>query len=376
MQEANMKICIDISPLSVTKKTGIGKYAENLIKKTLEIGVQHEFYLFGFCPLNSISNMQNISFKSYPNVRKIKIIPLPSKFSVTSYLAWQFFDFPSIESLIGADVEIYHNFEWYFPPIKKIKSVATVYDLTTLIYPDFHKKNNIKLQNMRLKRLSKATQVIAISQSTKRDLIRYFPELANKIEIIYPGCSSNFYVKTTNETAATLAKYKLKDDFILTVGTQEPRKNITRLIKAFLSSSIVQDKLVVVGQKGWGSLEEISDPRIIFLDYIPDNELNDLYNACHFFAYISLYEGFGIPVLEAMRLGKRVLVSDTSSLPEVVSSFGNLVNPTSINEIRKGLESLSESSNSYETNQKVIEQSNIFSYEQSAIKLLNIYENL
>jgi glycosyltransferase involved in cell wall biosynthesis len=141
----------------------------------------------------------------------------------------------------------------------------------------------------------------------------------------------------------------------------------------------INDKLVIVGATGWKNTEilsEIDSSNIIFLEYVNDEDLNILYNMCHYFAYVSFYEGFGLPPLEAMSLGKEVLISNTSSMTEVGGKFANYINPNSIRSIADMIVRMSKQVDNSLINMKLIEYSKQFSYKHSALKTIKAYNDL
>src|SRR5690242_8574057 len=155
-------ICLDISVLNEKQKTGIGVYTYELIKSFLEINRDDKIILFGISTLQTYSFLKNIEFKNYPNV-ELKIYKMPAKFFRTSFLLWQKLNWPTIEKFVGA-VDIFHSFNWNLPPQKKGKVVATVFDMTSLLFPSLHLEKTTQLDRIRLKRIKKfADLVITIS---------------------------------------------------------------------------------------------------------------------------------------------------------------------------------------------------------------------
>ncbi|MDQ3238948.1 MAG: glycosyltransferase family 4 protein [bacterium] len=376
------RICLDISPLATIEKSGIGFYIENLIDNILEFDKVNQYLLFGFSPIQRISYLKNL-YSSHKNlIRRNKIIPLPSKLSYRFYYHWQRLNFPYIENFIGDKIDVYHNFEWYMPPARNVKTIATVYDITTKKFPELHKKKNVELQNLRLSRLYKTNRIVAISETTRNDIVDYYNYPKEKIDVIYPGANPIFKPACKEDVDRILNKYSLSSSFILSVGTLEPRKNIARLIQAYISlTGSINEDLVIVGQIGWGDASELSisnsiNSKIKFLNYVPTEDLAILYSSCSYFVYIPLYEGFGIPVIESMGVGKPFLASDIDSLKEVSGNFGYKANPLDVSDIANKLQIMSGSVLHNVVDQNAIERSKLFNYKDSAIKMIEVYNIL
>lgn len=372
-----MKIGLDISVLASKQKTGIALYTYHLIDALLKINRKDQFILFGIADFDSYDFLRNIKFKKNPNV-EIKIFKLPKKAFRSTFLFWQKIGLPKIEHLIGP-VDIFHSFNWFLPPQKKGKIVATVFDLTPKLYPQFHQAKTVQLEETRLKRIAKfADLVVTISQNSKKDFLKFFPNLW--VEVIYPAVAKEFSKKGRQvKRDQILKKYGLEPNFILFAGTIEPRKNIPFLIDAYLNSKI-SNQLVLVGGKGWeyqSILDLINLSKIKWLDFVPNEDLPILYQSCYSFVYPSFYEGFGLPVLEALSSKTAVITSNTSSLPEVGGDALLYVDPTNIDDIAKKLKLLANDKKLRENLAKLgISQAKKFSWIKSAKKLNILYQQL
>jgi glycosyltransferase involved in cell wall biosynthesis len=189
---------------------------------------------------------------------------------------------------------------------------------------------------------------IAISESTRRELEQRFPATRSRTTVAHPGSDSRFSPLARDEDAAVLARHGLSWPYVLVTGTLEPRKNLPRLIEAFagLESDVRHDtKLVLVGASGWETdttFAALAEHRQLVqaLGYIPDGELACVYRHAKLFCYMSLYEGFGIPVLEAMSSGTAVLTSSVASMPEVGGDAARYADPLNVADIRRGLREL------------------------------------
>lgn len=370
-----MKIGLDISVLNSPQKTGIAVYTYELIKALLEINKKDEFKLFGISTFETYDSLKNIEFKKYPNV-KIIVHRLPAKLFRLSFINWQKFEWPTIENFIG-ELDIYHSFNWYFPPQKKGKKVATIFDMTPTLFPKYHHKRTVQLENLRLERIKEfANLVITISDSSKKDFLKFSPD--SVVEVVYPA-ADNFNLNIS-QSRKVLKKYNLNPGYFLSVATFEPRKNLTGLLNAYLKGKFEKD-LVLVGLEGWGD-DEISkliksSNKVKIVGYIPDKELPYFYKNAICLVYPSFYEGFGLPVLEAMSLGVPVICSNTSSLPEVGGDAPLYVVPDDENDLRKALIKIDkDKSLRDQLIKKGWVQAKKFSWRKSAQKLVKLYHNL
>ena len=196
-----------------------------------------------------------------------------------------------------------------------------------------------------------ATKVIAISESGKRDLIHYFGVPADKISVIYPGVRTQFTRPPDNEIEEFRAQKNLPKQFILHVGTLQPRKNLSMLVKAFSQAQLQDVDLVFAGGKGWfydKLFEDVQSyglaDKVHFPGYVPDEDLHLWYAAADLLVFPSVYEGFGMPIVEAMRCGTPVIASNASAMPEAVGEAGLLFDPNSDVELAKCMVSVMEDS--------------------------------
>ena len=232
--------------------------------------------------------------------------------------------------------------------------------------------------------LKRSDKIIAVSYSTKQDLMNYFKISDNKIKVIYEAADQIFQPLSSEKVQHFKDKYDLNYQYILYVGTLEPRKNIPLIIKAFyiLNKEGFQHKLVIAGKKGWKykTIYQLIDKlnlqkEVIFIGFIPDNDLPALYNAANLFVYPSLYEGFGLPPLEAMSCGCPVITSNISSLPEVVGDAGIMIDPYSVDELYEAMHKvLINEIVRKDMIKKGLERSQMFSWTKTAEETLKIYK--
>ena len=231
-------------------------------------------------------------------------------------------------------------------------SVTTVHDLSYLHYPQHHPRERIAFMERQMPRtLAQAAMIITDSEFVRRELIDLIGVAAHRIRAVPLGVETGFRPRSPVELAPVLARHDLRDSsYLLVVATLEPRKNLLGLIDAYgrLPALLRQrHPLVIVGARGWltGELERRLEPlerggQIKRLGYVPQADLPSIYAGAHAFVFPSLYEGFGLPVLEAMASGIPALTSNRSSLPEVAGDSALLVDPEDVNALTVGLERL------------------------------------
>jgi len=243
--------------------------------------------------------------------------------------------------LPGAD--LYHATEHLLMPLRHIPTVLTVHDLIFRLFPQHHKRLNYWYLNATMPLYCRrADAIIAVSHATKRDLARLYGLDPVKITVVHEAAAPHFVSTSPAQVAWVRARYHLPDRYVLHVGTIEPRKNLERLLAAVhqLRKSGEDVRLVVVGGKGWlcegffQRLEELALGDAVQLPgYVSDADLPAIYGGATLVAVPFLYEGFGLPVLEAMACGVPVVCSNTSSLPEVGGNAARYFTPTDVAEI-------------------------------------------
>lgn len=373
-----MKIGIDISVLNEPNRTGIGSYVYELVSALLEIDSKNEYILFALSPLANFNYMQNLEFKKFPNV-KLKVYKMPARFFRRAFLFWQRINFPPID-WFTKEVDLFHSFNWFLPPQKKGKVVATIFDLTAIAHPQWHYQRTTQLDRVRLNRIKKyADLVVAISENSKADFLQFSPH--SNIDVVYPS-SSHIYEKkySKEESLKVLKKYNLNPGYFLSVSTLEPRKNLEGLIEAYLKTA--QDKkLLLVGEKGWKNnklLKKISknSNKIIMTGFVENKDMPVLFQQALCLIYPSFYEGFGIPVLEAFNSKIPVILSNTSSMPEVGGNGVLYINPQSLTEMTQALEQIKNDNLRQKLIKKGLSQAKNFSWELSAKKQLELYRKI
>jgi glycosyltransferase involved in cell wall biosynthesis len=257
-----------------------------------------------------------------------------------------------VKDLQNQGIEVYHGLSNELPhgiENTQIKSLVTIHDLIFLHYPHLYPFFDRRVYKRKFAAaVTHANIVIATSEHTRADILKAYHCAPQKVKVLYQDCDPAFSEKyTPNQLSALCRKYSLTRDFVLSVGTLEQRKNHLNLLKAFVQSDLHDTDLVLVGKKGdaFPALEKFVkenslEARVKFIHELPFQDLPQMFQAARGFAYISKYEGFGIPVLEALRSNIPVLTSNTSSLPEVGGAAAIYTNPDSIKEIAFGLNQL------------------------------------
>ena len=247
---------------------------------------------------------------------------------------------------IVPECDVFHVSHQVQHPPRKVRLTSTIYDMTCWLMPELHSAGNVKASGRVAERTFRAADgLIAISECTRSDAVRLLGIRPEKIEVIYPGIAPEFF---TAERAASLEvarRYGLTKPYVLFVGTLEPRKNLGMLLEAWEGlSREMRDEfdLAIAGSWGWGDRAiyerlRAGIPGVRYLGYVPERDLPALTSAATAFVYVSLYEGFGLPVGQAMAAGAPVVASGISSIPEVAGDSALLVDPNSASEIRSAM---------------------------------------
>ncbi len=283
---------------------------------------------------------------------------------------------------VGADLA--HGPVFVGPLMAPCPVVVTVHDLSFLRYPRlFRPANRLYLRLFTRLSVQRARRVIAVSTYTAEETVRLLGVAREKIRVVYHGVDPVFRPLPPEEVAAFRARRGLPDRFVLFVGTLEPRKNLVRLIEAFARSCADSGTvLVLAGARGWydeeifAAVERLGlSSQVHFPGYIPNDELPLWYNAAEFFAYPSLYEGFGLPVLEAQACGTPVLTSSVSALPEAAGDGALMVNPYHVEAIADGLHRLLTDETIRETlRRRGLEHAARFSWPRTAADTVTVYQ--
>jgi glycosyltransferase involved in cell wall biosynthesis len=324
-----MKICIDVSA-AVHRRAGLGRYAQELTRALVAQG-EHEYTAFyhqrGQAHLEPpIDRMPQLGTRF--SVKPWRLLTMLTHFSGVPLMERKFRRF-----------DLFHATEHLLPQLRNVRTVFTLHDLIFHFDPGSHLPLNRMYLNLMMPRfLREASAIIAVSESTRRDAVSVYGVPADKIHVIAEGVDARFKPVThPGRLAHVRNTYELPQQFVLFVGTIEPRKNLTILFEAIASRrerGLPTWKLVIVGKPGWlyepiyRRVAELGlQDSVHFAGYVGDHDLPALYSAATLVAMPSRYEGFGLPVLEAMACGTPVISSNTSSLPEVAGEAALLVPP-------------------------------------------------
>ncbi len=391
MTEKALKIGIDISTLlNHGPDIGAGRYILNLIRNLLKVDKKNSYILTGRyirndCTDNYIKIVDNLKKELNDGRIELKIFNVSRK----NLNIWDRVKFPPLE-LAGFKADILHCPDFLIPPALNRNIILTIHDLAFIRHPDFNFEWFIKKYTREVRQnIRKAKMVIADSLSTKNDIIKFFNTDPEKVEVIYLAADRIFRKLSENEIdTGILRKYKINKKYILSVGTIEPRKNFDALIRAF--NRIKQEsagagyKLVITGRTGWKSeatyAERESSPfkeDILFTGRVPDEDLVQLYNQAELFVYPSLFEGFGLPPLEAMSCGIPVIALDTSSLKEVIGDGGILVEAGNEQALENEILNVIKNNTLKEMlKEKSLVQAGKFSWEDTAQKTIELYNKI
>lgn len=332
-----MNIGIDANCL-IFERAGIGKYTKNIIENLIKIDRKNHYFLY-FTFLRHKSDREAVIQEFLQQLRNrknvtYKIIPLPARW-------YEFFSFVgvNITNFIKDEIDVF--FAPYASGIFKKGFLKNVFMCHDLVFMRFPEHRGSKLSNYYLKRhkiaLKNCQKVIVPSRATKKDLKDFLSVDDKKIVVIPEAVDARFKIqKSSSHALNVVSRYldpKLK--YILSVGTLEPRKNLVKLVEAYqLLPHALQSQysLVLTGGKGWRNEQLIKTianlnltDKVIFTGFVSDEDLPYIYKRASVFVYPSLYEGFGLPPLEALASGTPTIVADNSSLPEVVGKAALLV---------------------------------------------------
>jgi alpha-1,3-rhamnosyl/mannosyltransferase len=250
---------------------------------------------------------------------------------------------PVLDVLAGR-ADIFHSSSLVRHPPRRPRLTTTLHDLTSWIMPELHPAANRRADSHMAEHLRRAHRVIAVSESTRQDAIRLLHIPPEKIVAIHSGVADAFFHVDPAAVAKVRTRFGLTRPFVLSIGTLEPRKNLSGLISAFeaLPASLRDEfDLVLAGPMGWADEDTARRVRTIrYLGYVPERDIAPLTAGATVFAYPSLYEGFGFPVAQAMAAGVPVITSNVSAMPEIAGDAALLVDPRSLAELRDALSRL------------------------------------
>jgi len=366
---ADMRVGID-ARLVYYSQAGIGQYILHLVNGLAAVDRENEYVLLQ-------SRKDGTSILDRPNFRRVSLWT-PSHHRLERYSL-------NVE-LMRHGLDVLHSPDFIPPHRPSCRSVITVHDLAFLLYPHFLTKESARYYGHIDQAVRWTDQIIAVSQSTKRDTMQHLGVAEDKITVVYEAANPIFRpIDREQAIQQVRAKHNTDRPFALFVSTIEPRKNVPTLIRAMwqLKECYKQNlDLILAGSKGWlfedafAIVKELKmEDRVHFVGRVSSEELLYLYNAAEYLAHPAFYEGFGLPPLEAIACGLPAIVSNVASLPEVVGDAGLLIDPHDVDELTVAMwRVLNDSALRQEMRAKGLRQAARFSWERAARETLTIYK--
>jgi len=366
-----MRILIDGNTLE-NGGTGIGHYTYNLILELAKVMGEGDELSVGM-------RRKLLDKTGEPGIEGVSVLPVAER-SFRKYLPF------SPRWMQGFD--LYHQPN-YVPHAFSGKTVITIHDMSHRIFPQYHPRRRVMILRAFESRLRQADRIITDSEHARQEIMELLRVPKERIEVIYLGAGSHYRPMNISEKQLKdlQSRYNLPEQFLLYVGTIEPRKNLERLIEAYYlyrqEEPASELKLVLAGGKGWlyesifSRVQELHlQQEVIFTGYVDSDDLPCLYNMAMAFVYPSLYEGFGLPPLEAMSCGTPVISSNAASIPEVVGEAGILIDPYQINDLAEAIFRVAESASlRNELSQLGLKQAQRFSWRRCAVETLRVYRD-
>jgi glycosyltransferase involved in cell wall biosynthesis len=375
-----MKVLIDCTQIA-RKKAGVGVYAFNMIRELIRVCPSPDWHLY----LLVQDDDSDLLGKQHANVT---VIPVRSKlFRILPlrFLLEQIY-IPYLSHKLGVDVV--HSLHYSFPLFPmRAKKVVSIHDMTVFLMPEMHvliKKYYFRFFIRASARRNDDISLIFVSRSALDDYRELFPYAKTNNHVVLLGRSTKFHPELDPEQVARAQhRYGIVAPYLLFVGTIEPRKNLVRLVQAFSDLSVVspESTLIIAGMKGWQYEDLFAlvkqrglEEKVRFLGFIDEAEKPFLIKGAQVFVYPSLYEGFGIPVLEALSCGTPTLTSNISAMPEVAGDAAVLVDPKNLDDIRRGLQLLMTDASLRATlAQRSVKRAGMFDWRKTASQTRDVY---
>ena len=373
-----MRIGLDGLPLTAPK-TGVGHYTFELAHALAEAKPSSRFELIYPSTYAAIPPEAHGPLPSNLEFNRVQVGPVGRHWWSTGLPRY----------IRSSKLQLFHGTNYDVPLWKQCPTVLTIHDLSYFLHPDTHEQRSVRRARRRLPVMARsADAIITPSESVKREVCTYLKTRPEKVFAIPEAARSCFRPLDFAETANVRQKLNVGDDFLLTVGTLEPRKNLSVLVAAFAEVAralpLRQTKLVIAGGRGWlsGPLftaierSPVKD-RIVLTDYLHDEDLRSLYASCRAFIYPSLYEGFGLPPLEAMACGAPVIVSSIPALTETTGDAAWHFDPQSVGDLAKNILELLDDDTGEDTRSRLAivgqRRAAEFSWERTATETLKVY---
>ena len=366
-----MRIGLEVSPLAINS-TGIPNYILRLLKGLAHIDADNEYFLY---------TNKRIPFSlGLPVNFKVVLLkrPLP-RFQLWFQMALPY-------RLKREKIDIFHGLFSRLPLVLPVPGILTVHDLSGYKMPRFHKRHTYVTNQMFPTFIKKASGIIAVSKFTAEELVSIFPDAAEKTTVVHEASPPEYSeVTEKSELNRVRKKLNLPESFFLFLGTLEPRKNLTKLLEAFQRvSDSIPHSLVISGSAGWKTKEFFKrlktsgiEDRVHLTGFVDGKDIPALLSLSDAFIYPSLYEGFGLPILEAMACGTPVITSNVSSMPEIAGEAAYLIDPQSADSIARGISTLAhDEARRKQLRERGLRRAGEFSWEETARKTLQVYREV
>jgi glycosyltransferase involved in cell wall biosynthesis len=371
-----MLIGIDGIPLRDIK-TGVGHYTFELAKSLALVSPLDQVEIISPFPFLSADQSEDVQQAWPPNLRAVQVkVNLIERnwwtVGLPRYLKRKSFD-------------LFHGTNYDIPLWKRCPTVLTIHDLSAFLFPETHESRSVRRARRRLPLMGRAaTQIVTPSESVKEEVMDHLHVSREKVVAIPEAARAIFRPLPPEQTVETRERLGVEDDFLLFVGTIEPRKNLNVLLKAYrdlLGATEQRPQLVIAGKKGWltdklfAFVQELGiEERVNFTGYLSDDDLCALYSSCRLFIYPSIYEGFGLPPLEAMACGAPVIASSIPSMSEVLGSAARLVAPDDVNGLAGSINTLLRDRNERQQLASAgLARAGSYSWDRTAKLMLGVY---
>ncbi|MTK06422.1 MAG: glycosyltransferase family 4 protein [Hungatella sp.] len=381
-----MKIAFDSQILFERQKTGIGRNSEAIISNYIQLDID-DIVLNYFRMLEE--NKREEIIDHYLSNHKVNINKCKWFHSVLYNRLNRYLRLP-YKLFFREEADVTQFFNYVLPPGVKGKTALYVYDMAYKVYPETIGEKTLRMLNENLaESCRRADRIITISEFSKQEIIKYLGIPSEKIAVVPCAVDHSVYnnIIDLDLLTVTKKKFNIDQDYFLYLGTLEPRKNIERLIDAYAAlhkRDALIPKLVIAGKNGWNYdnvYKKVNDYKInesvIFTGYIKAEEAVTLLKGALAFVFPSIYEGFGMPPLEAMACGVPIITSNVSSLPEVVQDAGYLIDPFSAEDLSEAMfEIINNSEKREQLIEKGLKRAKEFTWKGSAELLRSVYENM
>ncbi|TSJ45423.1 glycosyltransferase family 4 protein [Fluviicola chungangensis] len=371
-----MRIGVNTRFLLSSKMEGFGWYTFEVVRRMVEAHPEHEFVFFFDRPFDE-------KFVFAKNVTPVVLFP-PARHPIL-FVWW--FEYSIKRALKKYHIDLFYSPDGYLSLKSPVPQVGVIHDLNFEHHPEDIPASPLKyLRKYFPKFAKKATHILTVSEYSKQDIIKSYGISPSKITVAWNGASKSFHPLNPEEIQKIRAQKTAERPYFIFVGAIHPRKNVGRLIEAFGKFAEVNPDidLMIVGESLWAnkasSIPEVSEElkkRILFSGHVSLNELNKLMGAAFALTYIPYFEGFGIPLVEAMRCGLPIIAGNLTCLPEVAGDAAMYVNPFDTEEVSKAMIYLaSDEQKQADLSQKSLERASLFSWDYTAETTWNVIEDI